>query len=84
VGAKVEDHVGDEARDEAGDEAADDVGDEAGGDSTGVDSCAGGDSEIGSLSYWVRRTRKLHFVVRPLELPPESRILIKLSGKWVA
>jgi hypothetical protein len=73
----VEDHAVDDARDDAGDDAEDD----AGGDSAGVDSGAGGDSAAGSGSSRVRRTRKLHFVGPPPELPPESRFLIKPSGK---
>jgi hypothetical protein len=59
----------------------DDAGDDAGGYSTGVDSGAGGDSVAGSGTSRVRRTRKLHFVGPPPELPPESRVLIKPSGK---
>jgi hypothetical protein len=57
----------------------DDAGDDAGGYSAGVDSGAGGDSAAGSGTSQVRRTRKLHFVGPPLELPLESRVLIKPS-----
>jgi hypothetical protein len=44
----------------------------AGGESGGVDSRAGGDSGGGSGSSQARRTRKLHFVSPPLELPSKS------------
>jgi hypothetical protein len=57
------------------------AGDDAGGYSTCVDSAAGGDSAAGFGTSRVRRTRKLHFVGPPPELPPESRVLIKPSGK---
>jgi hypothetical protein len=46
-----------------------------------VDSGAGGDSAAGSRTSLVRRTRKLHFVGPPPELPLESRVLTKPSGK---
>jgi hypothetical protein len=46
-----------------------------------VDSAVGGDSIAGSGSSRVRRTRKLHFVGPPPELPPESQVLINPSGK---
>jgi hypothetical protein len=77
VGAVVEDHAGDDDVDDGGD----DVGDDAGGYSVGMDSGAGGDSTVGSGSSRVRRTRKLHFVGPPPELPPKSRVLITPSGK---
>ena len=73
----VEDH----ARDDDEDDGGDDAGDDASGYSVGVDSSAGGDSAVGSGTSPVRRTRKLHFVGPPPELPPESRVLIKPSGK---
>jgi hypothetical protein len=73
----VEDHVGDDG----GDDVGDDVGDNAGGYSASVDSGAGGDSVAGSGSSRVRRTRKLHFVGPPPEVPPESQVLIKPSEK---
>jgi hypothetical protein len=69
------------ARDDDEDDVGDDAGDDAGGYSAGMDSRAGGDSAAGSGTSRVRRTRKLHFVGPPLELPPESRVLIKPSGK---
>jgi hypothetical protein len=72
----VEDHAKDDVEDDGGDDVGDDAGDDAGGDST-----VGGDSATGSGTSRVRRTRKLHFVGPPLELPPESRVLIKPSGK---
>jgi hypothetical protein len=81
----VEDHAVDDAGDDdgydAGDDARDDTGDDAGGDSAGVDSGAGGDSTAKSRSSRVRRMRKMHFVGPPLELPPESQVLIKSSRK---
>jgi hypothetical protein len=46
-----------------------------------VDSGVGGDSTAGSGTSRVTRTRKLHFVGPPPKLPPESRVLIKPSGK---
>jgi hypothetical protein len=73
----VEDHAGDDDGDDVGDIAGDDVG----GYSTGVDSGAGGDSVAGFGSSRVRRTRKLHSVGPPPELPPESQALIKPSEK---
>jgi hypothetical protein len=73
----VEDH----ATDDGGDDVGDDAGDDAGGYSAGGDSRAGGDSAAGSGTSRVRRTRKLHFVGPPPELRPESRVLIKPSGK---
>ena len=73
----VEDH----ARDDDKDDGGDDVGDDAGGYFAGMDSGAGGDSAAGSGTSRVRRTRKLHFFGPPPELPPESRVLIKTSGK---
>jgi hypothetical protein len=42
---------------------------------------AGGDSPTGSRTSRVRRTRKLHFVGPPPELPPESQVSIQPSGK---
>lgn len=77
----VEDHARDDVEDDAGDNVGDDAGDDAGGYSAGVDSGAGGDSVAGSRTSRVRRTRKLHFVGPPPELPPESRVVIKPSGK---
>jgi hypothetical protein len=77
----VEDHARDDAEDDGGDDVVDDAGDDAGGYSTGGDSRAGGDSAAGSGTSRVRRTRKLHFVGPPPELPPESRVLIKPNGK---
>ena len=71
----VEDHARDDVEDDGGDDGGDDAGDDAG------DSGAGGDSAAGSGTSRVRRTRKLHFVGPPPELPPESRVLIKPSGK---
>ena len=71
----VEDHAIDDDEDDGGDDGGDDAGDDAG------DSGAGGDSAAGSGTSRVRRTRKLHFVGPPPELPPESRVLIKPSGK---
>ena len=68
----VEDHARDDDEDDGGDDVGDDAGDDAG---------AGGDSAAGSGTSRVRRTRKLHFVGPPPELPPESRVLIKPSGK---
>ena len=72
----VEDHARDDVEDDGGDNVGDDAGDDAGGDSG-----AGGDSAAGSGTSRVRRMRKLHFVGPPPELPPESRVLIKPSGK---
>jgi hypothetical protein len=77
----VEDHARDDDEDDCGDDVGDDAGDDAGGYSAGMDSRAGGDSAAGSGTSRVRRTRKLHFVGPPPELPPESRVLIKPSGK---
>jgi hypothetical protein len=77
----VEDHARDDAEDDGRDDVGDDAGDDAGGYSAGRDSGAGGDSAAGPRTSRVRRTRKLHFVGPPLELPPESRVLIKSSGK---
>jgi hypothetical protein len=77
----VEDHARDDDEDDGGDDVGDDVGDDAGGYSAGVDSGAGGDSTAGSGTSRVTRTRKLHFVGPPPKLPPESRVLIKPSGK---
>jgi hypothetical protein len=77
----VENHARDDDEDDGGDDVGDDVGDDAGGYSVGVDSGAGGGSAAGSGSSRVRRTRKLHFVGPPPELPPESRVLIKPGGK---
>jgi hypothetical protein len=77
----VEDHARDGDEDDGGDDVGDDVGDDAGGYSAGVDSGAGGDFTAGSGTSRVRRTRKLYFVGPPPELPPESRVLIKPSGK---
>ena len=71
----VEDHARDDVEDDGGDNVGDDAGNDAG------DSGAGGDSADGSGTSRVRRTRKLHFVGPPPELPPESRVLIKPSGK---
>jgi hypothetical protein len=73
--------VDDHARDDDEDDVGDDAGDDAGGYSAGMDSGAGGDSAAGSGTSRVRRTRKLHFVGPPPKLPPESRVLIKPSGK---
>jgi hypothetical protein len=73
----VGDRAGDDDGDDAGDDVGDDAGDDAGRYSVGVDSGVGGDSVSGSGSSRVRRTRKLHFVGPPPELPPESRVLIK-------
>ena len=72
----VEDHARDDVEDDGGDNVGDDAGDDAGGDSG-----AGGDSAAGSGTSRVKRTRKRHFVGPPPELPPESRVLIKPSGK---
>ena len=72
----VEDHARDDVEDDGGDDVGDDAGDDAGGDFG-----AGGDSVAGFGTSRVRRTRKLHFVGPPPELPPESRVLIKPSGK---
>ena len=72
----VEDHARDDVEDDGGDNVGDDAGDNAGGDSG-----AGGDSAAGSGTSRVKRTRKLHFVGPPPELPPESRVVIKPSGK---
>ena len=72
----VEDHARDDVEDDGGDNVGDDAGDDAGGDSG-----AGGDSAAGSGTSRVKRTRKLHFVGPPPELPPESRVMIKPSGK---
>ena len=77
----VEDHARDDDGDDGGDDVGDDAGDDAGRYSAGVDSGVGGDSTAGSGSSRVRRTRKLHFVGPPPELPPESRVLIKPGGK---
>jgi hypothetical protein len=77
----VEDHARDDDEDDGGDDVGDDAIDDAGGYSIGVDSGAGGDSTAGSGSSRVRRTMKLHFVGPPPELAPESRVLIKPSGK---
>ena len=77
----VEDHATNDDEDDCGDDVGDDAGDDAGGYSAGMDSGAGGDSAAGSGTSRVRRTRKVHFVGPPLELPPESRVLIKPSGK---
>lgn len=75
----VEDHARDDVEDDGGDNVGDDAGDDAGGDSG-----AGGDSAAGSGTSRVKRTRNLHFVGPPPELPPESRVLIKPSGKtWI-
>ena len=71
----VEDHARDDVEDDGGDNVGDDAGDDAG------DSGAGGDSATGSGTSRVRRMRKLHFVGPPPELPPESRVVIKPSGK---
>ena len=71
----VEDHARDDVEDDGGDNVGDDAGDDAG------DSGAGGDSAAGSGTSRVKRTRKLHFVGPPPELPPESRVVIKPSGK---
>jgi hypothetical protein len=73
----VDDHARDDDEDDVGDEA----GDDAGGYSAGMDSGAGGYSAAGSRTSRVRRTRKLHFVGPPPELPLESQVLIKPSGK---
>ena len=75
----VEDHARDDDEDDGGDDVGDDVEDDAGGYSAGVDSGASGDSAAGSRSSRVRRTRKIHFVGPPPELPPESRVLTKPS-----
>jgi hypothetical protein len=77
----VEDHARDDDEDDGGDDVGDTAIDDDGGYSAGVDSGAGGDSVARSRTSRVRRTRKLHFVGPPPELPPESRVLIKLSGK---
>jgi hypothetical protein len=77
----VEDHARDDAEDDGGDDVGDDAGDDVGGYSAGGDSGAGGDSAAGFGTSRVRRTRKLHFVGPPPELPPESWVLIKPSGK---
>ena len=77
----VEDHAGDDDVDDGGDDVGDDARDDAGGYSASMDSSAGGDSVARSRSSRVRRTRKLHFVEPPPELPLESRVLIKPSGK---
>jgi hypothetical protein len=77
----VEDHARDDDEDDGGDDVGDDAGDDAGGYSAGVDSGAGGYSIAGSGTSRVRRMRKLHFVGPPPELPPESWVLIKPSGK---
>jgi hypothetical protein len=69
----VEDHARDDDEDDSGDDVGDDAGDDAGGYSAGVDSGAGGDFVARSRTSRVRRTRKLHFVGPPPELPPESR-----------
>lgn len=66
----VEDHARDDVEDDGGDNVGDDAGDDA-----------GGDSAAGSGTSRVKRTRKLHFVGPPPELPPESRVVIKPSGK---
>jgi hypothetical protein len=72
---------GDDDGDDGGDDVGDDAGDDVGGYYAGVDSGAGGDSAARFGSSRVRRTRKLHFIGPPPELPPESRVLIKPSGK---
>ena len=77
----VEDHARDDVEDDGGDNVGDDAGDDAGGDSGAGDFGAGGDSAAGSGTSRVKRTRKLHFVGPPPELPPESRVVIKPSGK---
>ena len=82
----VEDHARDDVEDDGGDNVGDDAGDNVGGysisgDSGAGDSGAGGDSAAGSGTSRVKRTRKLHFVGPPPELPPESRVVIKPSGK---
>ena len=77
----VEDHARDDDEDDGGDDVGDDARDDAGGYSAGGDSRAGGDSAAGSGTSRVKRTRKLHFVGPPPELPPESRVVIKPSGK---
>jgi hypothetical protein len=77
----VEDHARDNDEDDGGDDMGDDARDDASGYSAGVDSGAGGDSAVGSGNSRVRRTRNLHFVGPPPELPPESRVLLKPSGK---
>jgi hypothetical protein len=76
----VEDHARDD-EDDGGDDVGDDIGDDAGGYSAVVDSGAGEGFVARSGTSRVRRTRKLHFVGPPLELPPKSRVLIKPSGK---
>jgi hypothetical protein len=76
----VEDHARDD-EDDGGDDVGDDARDDAHGYSASVDSRAGGDFAAGSRTSRVRRTRKLHFVGPPPELPPKSRVLIKPSGK---
>jgi hypothetical protein len=75
----VEDHAGGGDGDDGGDDVEDDAGDDTGGYSAGVDSGAGGDFTAGSGSSLVRRTRKLHFVGPPLELPLEYQVLINPS-----
>jgi hypothetical protein len=77
----VEDHARDDDEDDGGDDVGDDARDDAHGYSASVDSRAGGDSAAGSRTSRVRRTRKLHFVGPPPELPPKSRVFIKPSGK---
>jgi hypothetical protein len=77
----VEDLARDDDRDDGGDDVGNDARDDANGYSAGVDSGAGGDSTARSGSSRVRRMRKLQFVGPPAELPPESRVLIKPSGK---
>jgi hypothetical protein len=77
----VEDHERNDDEDDGGDDVGDDAEDDVGGYSTGVDSGVGGDSAARSRTSRVRRTRKLYFVGPPPELPPESRVLIKPSGK---
>jgi hypothetical protein len=77
----VEDHARDDDEDDGVDDVGDDAGDDAGGYSASVDYGASGNSTAGSRTSRVRRTRKLHFVGPPPELPPESLVLIKPSGK---
>jgi hypothetical protein len=74
-----------DVRDEVGDDGGNEVGvyaaDEVGGDSKVMNCGAGGDSAGGFGSSRARITGKLYFVGPPLELPPESQILIKPSVK---
>jgi hypothetical protein len=72
----VEDHARNDDEDDGGDDVGDEAGDDASGYSAVLDSGAGGDSTAGSGTSGVRRTKKLHFVGPPLELPPESQVLI--------